>query len=313
MDHRILSSHDIQSLIPHRHPYLMLDRARVDADGAVAEGIKNISLNEVAFCGHFPRHPILPGVLQVEAIDQLACVAIARTRPMAGIPYIHEMEKIKFRRPVTPGDQLRIDVTLVYEDNGRVRVSGTTSVDGKVTCEAQLLLGSLATETLAPTSLSVPLGAEAGEGAVDIEGIMDLIPHAYPYLLIDRVLQTQGNEDGSGGSFIAIKNVTANEPIFVGMDVAHPVMPTYLIPEIAAQSGCAYVLSRPQHKGKIAYFMSIDRTVARKPIIPGDQLRVESAIAIKRDRFGTGVFSVHVGTEQVAEGEIKFSIMPREQ
>ncbi len=109
-------------------------------------------------------------------------------------------------------------------------------------------------------------------GVVDIKGIMTAIPHRYPFLLIDRMVDVVLGESATG-----IKNVSVNEPFFAGHFPNHPVMPGVLIIECMAQTSAALVVTTlgPGAAGKVVYFMSIDGAKFRRPVVPGDQMRVE--------------------------------------
>ncbi len=115
-------------------------------------------------------------------------------------------------------------------------------------------------------------GTEATRGVLDIKGIMTAIPHRYPFLLIDRVVDLVPGESATG-----IKNVSVNEPFFAGHFPNHPVMPGVLIIESMAQTSAALVVTTlgPDAAGKVVYFMSIDGAKFRRPVVPGDQLHVE--------------------------------------
>jgi len=122
--------------------------------------------------------------------------------------------------------------------------------------------------------------AAATGGVVDIRGIMTAIPHRYPFLLIDRMVDVISGESATG-----IKNVSVNEPFFAGHFPNHPVMPGVLIIECMAQTSAALVVTTlgPEAQGKVVYFMSIDGAKFRRPVIPGDQMRVE---VTKKQRRG---------------------------
>jgi 3-hydroxymyristoyl/3-hydroxydecanoyl-(acyl carrier protein) dehydratase len=250
-------------------------------------------------------------VLQVEAMNQTALLALRHAQPgAAGVPFIFALDKIKFRRPVVPGDQLLVDAQLAPADGGRTKVTATVHVAGQLASEAELTIGFLTDDNaFRPRHLAPPLRPHQTDGGLDIEGIMAAIPHRFPFLLIDRILRSSSNETGTEGSFTVLKNITLNEPIFSAFAGLPPFLPSYLVPEIAAQSGCAYVLSLPQHKGKIGYFMSIDNGVFTRPILPGDQMLLETTMTIRRERFGNGTAVVYVGEEQVASCEIKFTLV----
>ncbi len=105
---------------------------------------------------------------------------------------------------------------------------------------------------------------------MDINQIKEIIPHRYPFLLVDRVVEINYETQ----TLVAIKNVTANEPFFVGHYPHYPVMPGVLVVEAMAQASCIYMLSVPENKGKTPFFAAIDGVKFRRQIVPGDQLRL---------------------------------------
>ena len=132
--------HLIQRIIPHRYPFLLIDKVRdiVANEGCV--GIKNVTMNEPHFQGHFPGHPVMPGVLIVEAMAQTAGAICIRKSGMdtPSLVYFMAIDGAKFRKPVTPGDQLRIHVTKQKERGGIFRYACEALVDGVKVAEAQL-------------------------------------------------------------------------------------------------------------------------------------------------------------------------------
>lgn len=130
---------------------------------------------------------------------------------------------------------------------------------------------------------------------------MDLLPHRYPFLLVDRVLETD-----PGKKIIAIKNVTMNEPFFPGHFPGHPVMPGVLIVEAMAQTAAILVYnSSEENRGKITYFVGIDKTKFRKPVVPGDQLRFELEIVGVRRGIYTFTGKAYVDGKLVTETELR--------
>jgi 3-hydroxyacyl-[acyl-carrier-protein] dehydratase len=136
----LLDVNKIREIIPHRYPFLLVDRIISVEDGRKAVGIKNVSANEPFFQGHFPDYPVMPGVLIIEAMAQVGAVAILKMPEFAGkIALFAGIDKARFRRQVVPGDQLRIEAE-VLKLRGRVGKSiCTASVDGEVAAEAQLM------------------------------------------------------------------------------------------------------------------------------------------------------------------------------
>ncbi len=150
---RTLTSLDIQrvlELLPHRYPFLMVDRiVEVDGDNS-AIGIKNVTVNEPHFQGHFPGRPVMPGVLILEAMAQTAgaiCIAAAEGQRAPGVVYLTSIDGAKFRRPVVPGDVLRIRVTKLRQRMNLWKFQAEATVDGAVVAEA--MVSAVMSETMA--------------------------------------------------------------------------------------------------------------------------------------------------------------------
>ncbi|EKA4520337.1 3-hydroxyacyl-ACP dehydratase FabZ [Vibrio cholerae] len=132
---------EIQSLLPHRYPFLLIDRVTDYEEGKYLIGLKNVSVNEPQFTGHFPQLPVFPGVLILEAMAQATGLLAFKT---FGAPkekelyYFASIDEAKFRKPVTPGDQLMIEVEFLKERRGIALFNGVAKVDGDVVCSAQL-------------------------------------------------------------------------------------------------------------------------------------------------------------------------------
>ena len=137
---------------------------------------------------------------------------------------------------------------------------------------------------------------------MDINEIKEILPHRYPFLLIDKVISMEGNK------IVAIKNVTVNENYFQGHFPAEAVMPGVLIIEALAQTGALAILSKNEFKGKIAYFAGIDKAKFRRKVIPGDILRLEVEITKLRGRAGLGYGIAYVDDKKVCEGELTFMV-----
>lgn len=138
---------------------------------------------------------------------------------------------------------------------------------------------------------------------MDIKEIMEIIPHRYPFLLIDKVIEIE-----EGKKIVAIKNVTMNEQFFQGHFPVEPVMPGVLIIEAMAQAGACAILSMKEYKGKIAYFGAINNAKFRDKVVPGDTLRLEVELLKLKKVAGIGKGVAYVGDKKVAEAEFTFMI-----
>jgi 3-hydroxyacyl-[acyl-carrier-protein] dehydratase len=135
--------HQILEYLPHRYPILLVDRVLDVVPNERITALKNVSMNEPFFPGHYPHHPVMPGVLIIEAMAQTA--AILSFKSMGGKPddksvyYFAGIDGARFKRPVSPGDQLIIDVSIIVCKRGVWKFSAQAKVDGKIAAEAELM------------------------------------------------------------------------------------------------------------------------------------------------------------------------------
>lgn len=151
-------------------------------------------------------------------------------------------------------------------------------------------------------SINIP----QGEGVLDINDIHKILPHRYPFLLLDRVIDFEGDHKCTG-----LKNVTFNEPFFPGHFPGHPVMPGVLQVEAMAQCASILMLRVPENQGKIGYFMSADSVKFRKPVLPGDSLFIEAELTKLRKNIGQATCKCLVNGEIVSSGELKFALIEK--
>lgn len=138
-----MNIHEILRKIPHRYPIILIDRVLEMDPGKRIVALKNVSINEPVFLGHFPHYPVMPGVLVIEAMAQAAAVlSYSRLGDQVdpnALYYFAGIDGARFKRPVEPGDQLRMEVELLREKNGIGKFHGRALVDGQLVCEAEML------------------------------------------------------------------------------------------------------------------------------------------------------------------------------
>ena len=147
------------------------------------------------------------------------------------------------------------------------------------------------------------------ETELDVRRILDVLPHRYPFVLLDRVIKIEGQE-----SLTALKNVTINEPFFNGHFPGHPVMPGVLQLEAMAQAAGVLLLRRASSESKVAFFMSADKVKFRKPVVPGDQLIIKAElIKVRGDKLATAAVSCSVADKEVSSANLMFSVVNAEE
>lgn len=136
----MLYINQIQNLLPHRYPFLLVDRIEEVGDGRIV-GIKNVSINEEFFQGHYPGHPIMPGVLIIESMAQVGGFLMMKDleNPEDKLPFFAGIDRARFRRPVVPGDQLRIVGEMLKSRGNIAKINAKAYVDDELAAEAELM------------------------------------------------------------------------------------------------------------------------------------------------------------------------------
>lgn len=132
-----MTVNEIMKLLPHRYPFLLVDKIVDLKPGESALGVKNVTINEPFFQGHFPGQPIMPGVLVIEAMAQVAGVMAFRSGVEGKSVYFMSIDNAKFRRPIVPGDQVMMEIKVLKQRGNVWRFSGTATVDGKLVAETE--------------------------------------------------------------------------------------------------------------------------------------------------------------------------------
>lgn len=129
----------IKEIIPHRYPFLLVDKVLEVDEGKKVVGLKNVSINEPFFQGHFPSYPVMPGVLIVEALAQVGAITMLDKEENKGkIGFLAGIDKCRFKRQVKPGDQLRLEVEIIRVKGPIGKGKGRATVDGELACEAEI-------------------------------------------------------------------------------------------------------------------------------------------------------------------------------
>jgi UDP-3-O-[3-hydroxymyristoyl] N-acetylglucosamine deacetylase / 3-hydroxyacyl-[acyl-carrier-protein] dehydratase len=156
--------------------------------------------------------------------------------------------------------------------------------------------------SMVPAAVRIP----DGESVLDINEVMKILPHRYPFLMVDRIVDCLGDN-----KCVGLKNVTINEPYFQGHFPDHPIMPGVLMLEAMAQVSSVLMLRKPENVGKIGYFMSADSVKFRRPVLPGDTIFIESEILKIRGSIGQTRCRCLVNGEVASEAELKFVLLDR--
>lgn len=135
----ILDINEIKDIIPHRYPFLLVDKVLEIEEGQRVVGIKNVTVNEPFFQGHFPDYPVMPGVLIVEALAQAGAIAILGKEENRGkLGFLAGIDKCRFKRQVKPGDQLKLEVEIIRVKGPIGKGKAVATVDGELACEAEI-------------------------------------------------------------------------------------------------------------------------------------------------------------------------------
>lgn len=278
-------------------PWRLIDCAE-KIDETHLKGFKAFAVNEEFFVGHFPVHPIVPGVLHVEAIRQL-CMSFAPGNVSDW--RVACVEKVKFRRQVLPGDRMFIEAEKLESAEGTLKYKASCNTASGCCSEAVITFVAAGdSKETAGFPEVLPEYDRTDAIEMDTDSLMKLMPHRFPFLLVDYIAKAEESQ------VTAIKNISANEPFFsCGFDT----VPEVLLCEIAAQSSCASVLSRPENAGKLGFFMAINSAVYHRQVRPGEQLRIVSDLPSGSSKFGRGTGKIYSGNELVFEITLMFAIV----
>ncbi len=295
----------IKEILPVQNKFLMLDGALKKSETEYL-GWKSLTMNEHFFQGHFPNHPILPGVLEIEMASQLAEIAVqdkldpSRTHDI----YLKKLEQVKFRRPNVPGDRIMIRQNqLELTDTEAVFSSVLENASG-VACQMKLTLA--VRDRVMQTNIPEPFDEYDRNHALpklDVVGIMNLIPHRYPFLFLDYVIKHEERK------IVAVKNLSSDEIFYRTYPDGYMVIGNSIQSEIISQPGAIHILTTEAYKDKIVYFMGIEKAEFHEPLFPGDRLVLDVDIPPFMRSFGKSTGRLMVRGKIVSTISMLFAIV----
>lgn len=299
---------ELIEILENRPPMLLLDTAE-EIDENKWIGLKNITFNDLVFNGHFPKHPIMPGVMQVEAMEQLAELALHRKMPSNEnkILLTKKLKKVKFRKPALPGDRMQMELEIKNISGDEAEVSVQTKTKSGLISQAEIIMGLFRRKRENNAIEEFNDWDKTAEIAADVNKIMSIIPHRYPFLFVDYITKMENSK------VYAVKNISSSEPFVSCHSPKTPTVPVSFLSEIVAQAGCVLTLSKPANAGKLAYFMAIDEAECFEAARPGDQMKIEVDVPDGVSKFGKGEGKIFIAGKLISRTVMTFAVVDAEK
>ena len=251
----------------------------------------------------------MPGVLQLVTVARHLALR-SKLEGGEGTPWVRKIDKMSFKNPVLPGDQLIVEINLsdVTKTSAHVKATARNG-QGKVCSMVGLTLGTLESTPFEPTSLIPKVKdeyAEFKERQMGVNEISAKIPHRFPFQFIDNVIHMEEMR------VIGEKLVSINEPYSMNYNTTTPVLPVSVLTETCAQLGCVHMLAQPENANKIGLFVSIEDAEYFRPAIPGDLLTIDFKLDFLKSRMGRGNCEVYCGSELLAKLTMAFALADKE-
>ena len=220
MSNKIYSIGKIKELLPYQYPMLLIDRFWQESETKFV-GLKNVTTTEEYFTGHFPSHPIMPGVLQVESTFQAAALSVKEKLDPADKfdVYMKSMKNAKFRKPTEPGDRLLIDIEVMQIENGEAVIKATNKNNAGLSSQVEMVIATRPRVYNVEKPELFNKYDKSPDNSMNLEEIKKYMPHRYPFLLIDYIAINDGE------TITAIKNITYNDPIMHSHSSGYSVLP----------------------------------------------------------------------------------------
>jgi 3-hydroxymyristoyl/3-hydroxydecanoyl-(acyl carrier protein) dehydratase len=218
---------------------------------------------------------------------------------------VKSIRNVKFRRPNTPGDRMLVEASVESVENGEAKIVATVKNNSGLTCQADMVMAVREKVASLPEPSAFGPLDKTEAAALDVSGVMNIIPHRYPFLYVDYVTSLETTV------VTAVKNLGSCEPPLRTYSDGYTVLANSIQSETIAQSGAILILGNEANRNKLAFFMGIDSAEFREPVFPGDQLVMTLELPVITRRFGKGTGTLAVGGRVITELAMTFALVDK--